>query len=319
MKLFFKKIMLLVILFSSSFLFSVKAQSASNANDIMLQAFGWDVYNQPSVSAEGGLYNYLNNRASAYATAGFNVLWLPPPSKSTGGTGYIPTELFNFSSTSYGTEAQLKTLLTSLNTSSPKIHPMADVVVNHRGGSTNWTDFTNPTWDCKSITSTDEANFVTITGTRPCGGPDTGEDFNEARDLDHNDSQVKNGVKEYLTKLKDLGFDSWRWDVEKGFSASFFGDYISASSPYASVGEYWDGNVNALKSWISGTGNKSAAFDFSLYYNALQPAFNNGNYGVLTGNPGLSGQFGFADKAVTFVDNHDTFVKSGNFVQGKRM
>ncbi len=290
------------------------AQSAANVNDIMLQAFGWDVHTQLSVANEGGLYNYLKNRAGGYAAAGFNVIWLPPPSKSTGGVGYIPTELFNFSQTVYGSEAQLRALLTTLNASTPRIHPMADIVVNHRGGTTNWTDFTNPTWDCRSITSNDEANFGTITGVRPCGTPDTGEDFNGGRDLDHTNLQVQTGVKEYLTRLKALGFDSWRWDVAKGFSAGYFGDYINASAPYASVGEYWDGNTATLKSWVTGTGSRSAAFDFSLYYNALQPAINSGNYAALSGNPGLAGQYGYADKAVTFIDNHDTFVKPGSFV-----
>jgi len=100
----------------------------------------------------------------------------------------------------------------------------------------------------------------------------------------------------------------------KGFGSNYVGIYNTASSPYASVGEYWDGNSTTLKSWIDGTGGKTAAFDFALYYNALQPAMNNGNYGALSGNPGLAGQFGYADKAVTFIDNHDTFVKSGSFV-----
>ncbi len=208
MKLLLKRFLLTVFFFCFTFVSNLKAQSAANVNDIMLQAFGWDVHLQASVIADGGLYNYLNNRSGALANSGFNVLWLPPPSKSTGGTGYIPTELFNFSQTTFGSEAQLKALLTSLNTGSPKIHPMADVVVNHRGGSTNWTDFTNPTWDCHSITSTDEANFGTITGVRPCGNADTGEDFNGARDLDHTDLQVQNGVKDYLARLKVLGFDS---------------------------------------------------------------------------------------------------------------
>jgi hypothetical protein len=308
-----KNKLVLALVFTVFSTIPIYAQSAANVNDIILQAFGWDVHTQSSVSSEGGLYNYLKNRTPSYAAAGFNVIWLPPPSKSTGGVGYIPTELFNFSQTSYGSEAQLRALLTAFNTSSPRIHPMADVVVNHRGGSTNWTDFTNPTWDCHSITSNDEANFGTITGVRPCGTPDTGEDFNGGRDLDHTNLQVQNGVKEYLTRLKALGFDSWRWDVAKGFSASYFGDYINASAPYASVGEYWDGNTNTLKAWINGTGNRSAAFDFSLYYNALQPAINNGNYAALAGYPGLAGQFGYADKAVTFIDNHDTFVKPGSF------
>ncbi|WP_309642687.1 starch-binding protein [Flavobacterium sp.] len=313
-KLSLQKKVFMMLCFCAALFSKMNAQSSANVNDIMLQAFGWDVHTQASVSSEGGLYNYLKNRTSGYATAGFNVIWLPPPSKSTGGVGYIPTELFNFSQTVYGSEAQLRALLTAFNTSTPRIHPMADIVVNHRGGTTNWTDFTNPTWDCHSITSNDEANFVAITGVRPCGTPDTGEDFNGARDLDHTNLQVQNGVKEYLTRLKALGFDSWRWDVAKGFSAGYFGDYINASSPYASVGEYWDGNTATLKSWINGTGNRSAAFDFSLYYNALQPAINNGNYAALSGNPGLAGQFGYADKAVTFIDNHDTFVKPGSFV-----
>lgn len=308
-----KKFLFSVALLLSQ-LSTINAQTAANVNDIMLQAFGWDVHMQTSVSTEGGLYNYLRNRTTGYAAAGFNVIWLPPPSKSTGGVGYIPTELFNFSQTSYGTETQLRALLSAMNSANPRIHPMADVVVNHRGGTTNWTDFTNPTWDCKSITSTDEANYGTITGVRPCGTPDTGEDFNGGRDLDHSNLQVQNGVKEYLTRLKNLGFDSWRWDVAKGFSAGYFGDYINASSPYASVGEYWDGNTANLKAWINGTGNRSAAFDFSLYYNALQPAINNGNYAALASYPGLAGQYGYADKAVTFIDNHDTFVKPGSFV-----
>lgn len=310
-----KNLLLLIVVFASAFITTLRAQSSANVNDIMLQGFGWDVYAQPTVVAEGGLYNYLNNRAGGLAAAGFNVLWLPPPSKSTGGTGYIPTELYDFSQTSYGTEAQLKALLTTLNTGSPKIHPMADIVVNHRGGTTNWMDFTNPTWDCKSVHSTDEASGPANTsGIKPCGTPEVGyEDFNGGRDLDHSDSQVQSGIKEYLTRLKTLGFDSWRWDVAKGFAPSYFGMYITASAPYASVGEYWDGNVNNVKNWITGTGSKSAAFDFTLYYNSLSPAFNSGNYGTLRGNPGLAGQYGYADKAVTFVDNHDTFVKPGSF------
>jgi alpha-amylase len=313
-KLTLRKIAFLTVLFCMVLSSRMSAQSAANVNDVMLQAFGWDVHTQSSVSADGGLYNYLKNRSSSFATAGFNVIWLPPPSKSTGGVGYIPTELFNFSQTVYGSEAQLRAMLTAFNTSTPRIHPMADIVVNHRGGSTNWTDFTNPIWDCHSITSNDEANFGTITGVRPCGTPDTGEDFNGGRDLDHTNLQVQLGVKEYLTRLKALGFDSWRWDVAKGFSASYFGDYINSSSPYASVGEYWDGNSATLKTWINGTGGRSAAFDFALYYNALQPAINSGNYAAMSGSPGLAGQYGYADKAVTFIDNHDTFVKPGSFV-----
>ena len=304
-----KKLLFRKIFFLCLFLFSILGTSAQTfKDDIMMQAFSWDVHNQASITAEGGLYNFLNNRAGSYAAAGISVLWMPPPSKSTGGVGYIPTELYNFSQTVYGTESQLTTLLTNLNSSSPKIHAMADVVVNHRGGSTNWTDFTNPTWDCKSITSTDEANTGVITGVRPCGTADTGDDFNGGRDLDHRDIQVQNGVKEYLNRLKGLGFDSWRWDLVKGFSASYVGTYITDSAPHGSVGEYWDGNTTNVKNWVDGTSKKSTAFDFPLYYNLSSALL--GNYTKLAGTPGLSSQTGYKDLAVTFIDNHDTFVKT---------
>jgi glycosidase len=315
------KYLLLAALFNSIFSQHVAhAQSSANVNDIYFQAFGWDIQNQTSVSSEGGLYNYMLNRADGFASAGFNVIWLPPASKSTGGMGYIPTELYDFSQTSFGTEAQLRALLTKFNNSNPRIHPMADIVLNHRGGTTSWTDFTNPNWGCETICFDDDGGNTQVAnfqGCRPTGANDTGDDFSGARDLDHTNTTVRNGSKEFLQRLKALGFDSWRWDVAKGFSASYFGEYITASNPYASVGEYWDGNMDALKGWINGTGGKSAIFDFNMYYNILQPAFNSGNYGVLgqnSGFTGLAGQFGFADKAITFIDNHDTFVKPGSFV-----
>ena len=33
----------------------------------------------------------------------------------------------------------------------------------------------------------------------------------------------QNGVKEYLTRLKALGFDSWRWDICKRIFSWVFG------------------------------------------------------------------------------------------------
>jgi hypothetical protein len=51
------------------------------------------------------------------------------------------------------------------------VYPIADVVVNHRNGTTGWTDFTNPTWGCETICSNDDAaNPANVyTGCRPSG------------------------------------------------------------------------------------------------------------------------------------------------------
>ena len=310
--------LLLVLLLS---VISVKGQDY--LDDIMFQSFGWDEYSQSRHTSEGGFYEYYNSRAGNLKAMGFDMIWLPPPSASTGGVGYFPTEWFNFSQTSWGSEAQLKKMLANMNARG--LYPIADVVVNHRSGTKNWTDFTNPTWGCETICSNDDAaNPANVyTGCRPSGAADTGEEFPGSRDLDHTNLTVQNGVKDFLSRLKALGFKGWRWDVAKGFSASYFGNYINDSKPYYSVGEFWDGNVNALKNWINGTysggATISGAFDFSLYYTLSKIIQENptNQYSTLNSSgrmAGLAGQNGFSEKAVTFVDNHDTFVKGSAFL-----
>ena len=310
--------LLLVLLLS---VISVKGQDY--LDDIMFQSFGWDEYSQSRHTSEGGFYEYYNSRAGNLKAMGFDMIWLPPPSASTGGVGYFPTEWFNFSQTSWGSEAQLKKMLANMNARG--LYPIADVVVNHRSGTKNWTDFTNPTWGCETICSNDDAaNPANVyTGCRPSGAADTGEEFPGSRDLDHTNLTVQNGVKDFLSRLKALGFKGWRWDVAKGFSASYFGNYINDSKPYYSVGEFWDGNVNALKNWINGTysggATISGAFDFSLYYTLSKIIQENptNQYSTLNSSgrmAGLAGQIGFSEKAVTFVDNHDTFVKGSAFL-----
>ena len=325
--------LLLVLLLS---VISVKGQDY--LDDIMFQSFGWDEYSQSRHTSEGGFYEYYNSRAGNLKAMGFDMIWLPPPSASTGGVGYFPTEWFNFSQTSWGSEAQLKKMLANMNARG--LYPIADVVVNHRSGTTGWTDFTNPTWGCETICSNDDAaNPANVyTGCRPSGAADTGEEFKGSRDLDHTNLTVQDGVKDFLSRLKALGFKGWRWDVAKGFAPVYFGNYIQASQPYYSVGENWDGNATNLKNWIDGTyagginpsTTVSGAFDFSTYYTLskiivtstetkdgipLQMATNNfsslNNSGSMAG---LAGQFGYAEKAVTFVDNHDTFVGKEAFL-----
>ncbi|MFN3270973.1 MAG: chitobiase/beta-hexosaminidase C-terminal domain-containing protein [Cloacibacterium caeni] len=307
--------LLLVLLLS---VISVKGQDY--LDDIMFQSFGWDEYSQSRHTSEGGFYEYYNSRAGNLKAMGFDMIWLPPPSASTGGVGYFPTEWFNFSQTSWGSEAQLKKMLANMNARG--LYPIADVVVNHRSGTTGWTDFTNPTWGCETICSNDDAASASYVGCRPSGAPDTGEGFPGSRDLDHTNLTVQNGVKDFLSRLKALGFKGWRWDVAKGFAPVYFGNYIQASQPYYSVGENWDGNATNLKNWIDGTyagginssTTVSGAFDFSTYY-ALSGALKTNNFTNLKNSftgamNGLAGQIGYAEKAVTFVDNHDTFVKT---------
>lgn len=120
-------------------LMNVSKSLAQQANDsrILLQGFYWDCY----VGNEGDWYNIIADKADAIAAADIDMVWLPAPSASSGGMGYLPTQL-NDLSNSFGTEAEHRSMLDKLN--SLGIEPIADIVINHRNGSTNWADFTNP-------------------------------------------------------------------------------------------------------------------------------------------------------------------------------
>src|SRR5665647_821519 len=125
-----------VILLISNVVVSAKTQTdPAYLGDIMLQGFGWDEYNQSKIASVGNYYKFIQSKASELKAAGFDMIWMPPASKSSGGTGYIPTELYDFNST-WGSATDLTTTTAALKTAG--IHPIADVVVNHRSGTSDW-------------------------------------------------------------------------------------------------------------------------------------------------------------------------------------
>ncbi len=288
------------------------AQAQDVKHDVLLQGFYWDSYKNTKVTAEGGTYGYLKKMLPELAASQFDLIWLPPPSDGFD-NGYLPKQLFLFDS-NHGTTAQLTSLITDMK--SRNMHALADIIANHRNGTFSTKGFTNPTWGCDAIVSNDDWS------TGGCGGLDEGEGFNGVQDIDHRPLAVQNGYKEYLNRLMDVGFDSWRFDFSKGYPAKYMSEYKASTQkngilikPYISIAEYWDGNVTSLKNWInsttqtlSGTTDKSSAFDFPLFY-ILERSIRNNNFFELNNAghmPGLAGENGYADKAVTFLENHDT-------------
>ncbi|HPO48877.1 MAG TPA: hypothetical protein PLO89_00995, partial [Spirochaetota bacterium] len=114
-------------------------------SDVMLQGFGWN-----SASSSTAWYQVISNN-SAKIKANFQWVWFPPPTDSGSNEGYMPRELLKFTS-KYGTETQLKNAITAISPTKA----VADIVINHRVGSTNWADFTNPSWVTSSICGDDE-------------------------------------------------------------------------------------------------------------------------------------------------------------------
>ena len=100
----------------------------------MLQAFYWNSHGQTK-------WSQLSSQASEIAGS-FDLVWLPPASAAEGGgssnMGYHPYQWNNLSS-SWGNRSELTTLINNLHNGGCKV--IADIVVNHRAGTSAKGDF----------------------------------------------------------------------------------------------------------------------------------------------------------------------------------
>lgn len=285
-----------------------------NYGGVMLQGFYWDSYSATK-------WTRLEAQADELSQY-FDLLWLPQSARAKNATsmGYDPLYWFTNYSSSFGSEAELRSLIGTLKAKG--VGTIADVVINHRGNVSNWVDFPKETY--KGVTyqlqSTDicrnDDGGATLTWANNNGyslsaNNDTGEGWDGMRDLDHKSENVQTCVNAYLgLLLNDLGYAGFRYDMVKGFSSSFIGLYNSKAQPQFSVGEYWDGNAATVQNWLNGTKVdgviQSAAFDFPFRYTA-RDVVNNATKGwTALGATSLASSATYRRYAVTFIENHDT-------------
>ena len=109
--------------------------------------------------------------------------------------------------------------------------------------------------------------------------------------------------------IEETGIDGLRLDAVKHISAEFYKNFIKKirneiDGKLYSVGEYWSSNIEKLHKYIEETEGEISLFDVPLHYNFCAAA-NEEKYDLskifdntlVKDNP---------NKAVTFVDNHDT-------------
>lgn len=312
-----------MVLFACSSLATFAQGWPNQYGGVMLQGFYWDSYSDSQ-------WAVLEKQADELA-ATFDLIWIPQSGYCGGQSmGYDDLWWFNNYNSSFGTEQQLRSMINTFK--SKGLKTLADVVINHRRNVSNWVDFPKETYkgvtyEMKStdICANDDGGktktWATQNGYQLSANNDTGEGWDGMRDLDHKSENVQTIVKAYLDFLKnDLGYAGFRYDMVKGYSASFTGTYNAASQPEFSVGECWDGTAT-IKNWIEGTKVngviQSAAFDFQFRY-TVRNAANNGNWSRLAqqndGNWPLvsNNQDGgkYFRYAVTFTENHDTETRS---------
>ncbi|KAK9052138.1 hypothetical protein SSX86_028766 [Deinandra increscens subsp. villosa] len=306
----------------------VKISSATGSGfEILLQGFNWES------NKSGKWYVELEEKAAELATLGFTIVWLPPPTESISAEGYMPRDLYNLNSR-YGNVDELKSLVKKFH--QVGIRTLGDAVINHRcahyqnqngiwniyGGLLNWDD--------RAVVS-DDPHF------QGRGNKSSGDNFHAAPNIDHSQEFVRKDLSEWLRWLrKEIGYDGWRLDYVRGFWGGYVKEYMEASKPYFSVGEYWDSlcytygemdhNQDAhrqrIVDWINDTNGTAGAFDVTtkgIFHSAIERC----EYWRLSDSngkpPGVLGWW--PSRAVTFIENHDTGSTQGHwrFPGGKEM
>ncbi|KAL5201570.1 hypothetical protein ABZP36_035924 [Zizania latifolia] len=261
---------------------------------ILFQGFNWESWKK-----QGGWYNFLHGRVDDIAAAGVTHVWLPPPSHSVAPQGYMPGRLYDIDASKYGTESELKSLIAAFH-----------------GKASNASRTSRLDWGPDMICS-DDTQYSNGRGHR-----DTGADFGAAPDIDHLNPRVQSELSDWLNWLKsDLGFDGWRLDFAKGYSAAVAKTYVDNTKPSFVVAEIWsnmryDGNGEPsrnqdadrqeLVNWAQTVGGPASVFDFTTK-GELQAAVQGELWRMNDGNGKAPGMIGWLpDRAVTFIDNHDT-------------
>ena len=305
----------------------------ANCPDVMLQAFYWN--STGGTTGEGGGNGYgrtkwidhlngTNGSSAEEMGQWFDLIWLPPSSKATGGTGYLPIR-YDMLDSDWGTKANLLSIINTFHYNGARV--VADMVLNHCSSSSGWCKLSPENFgafgtfapDMSWICSTDEA-FTEGHCTDAAGNPDDGygpeSNYESGRDWDHTASKVREFFSAYESWLiETVGYDGFRYDYCKGFHNSHINEYNNAAKAYFSVMEYWDGDVNVLWNHICDAGQNTLTFDFATKYTAFNNGIGSGNYNGCRG-AGLPGA-GKSRYAVTFLDSHDSFQRDDNEFLGK--
>jgi alpha-amylase len=306
---------------------------------VLMQAFYWDLPSPVAGTATAPFWwDNLAGKANEFKKAGFTAVWLPPALKGASGgysMGYDPydeydlgnkNQMFSFP-TRFGSREQLQRTCAMMRANSLDIY--LDIVLNHRNGDPGnfvfqyknaydvWgqgryqkssTDFTPASAQDPGVFD-DSASFGRNVVYYNGGGAGNVTAYNYTNMLAAND---------WLTKALDV--QGYRFDYAKGVSTNFLVAYLNygAMANKFSVGEFWDGDVNYVQSWVTAVQNKSTAFDFPLRFMLQNMCNSNGSFNMASlDHAGLTGVNPLG--SVTFVENHDTDHNAGQAIISNKM
>jgi alpha-amylase len=285
-------------------------------------------------------WDHLASKANALKLAGFTAVWLPPALKTPKGSGpeadgYGPFDDYDIGArdqmgsiaTRFGTREQLQRSVAVLRANGIDVY--VDLVEHHRSGDPGNDPFIfqYPGADgtpAKGRFSKNSTNFLPKAARDSnLGGPvsDDKPFGREFAPINGNVAGPLTDAADWLTRALDL--QGYRLDDVKGLSTDFLFSFLNSKSMVGkfAVGEFFDGNRTLVNGWVSnprGMQGRSRAFDFPLKFILTAMCNNPGRFNMADlDHAGLAGIS--PGSAVTFVENHDTDLKSDNRIVANKV
>ncbi|WP_424244333.1 alpha-amylase [Elusimicrobium posterum] len=131
-------------------------------------------------------------------------------------------------------------------------------------------------------------------------------------DIDFNHPEVRIEVKKWgMWVAEELGLDGVRMDAIKHINDEFIQNFLEAvrasrpDSKFYAVGEYWKKDIHSLIEYLNNVKYEIDLFDVCLHYNFYQASQQGRDYDLRNLMKDAL-VFQRPQKAVTFVDNHDS-------------
>lgn len=192
-----------------------------------------------------------------------------------------------------------------------------------------WTSFTFPgragkysdfVWDSNCFTGVDwderldKGGIYNFEGTDWSRGVDRENanfDYLMGANINQRNPRVRQHLKEWgQWYLDTTHVDGFRLDAVKHISNDFYEDWLDTlrkdnQAELFAVGEYWHADINVLEQYLDACGRCMSLFDVPLHYNFFAASHSNGCFDMRSLLNGTLMQQD-PEKAVTFVNNHDT-------------
>lgn len=174
----------------------------------------------------------------------------------------------------------------------------------------DWTSFHGVDWDEETKTSS-IYKFYGKKWDEDVDKEHGNYDYLMGADIDLNNNDVIKELTNWGKWYYELtNIDGFRLDAVKHIRADFYPTWLDEVKKVNEkdlfvVGEYWSINLETMKNYIEKTNNQMNLFDVPLHFNFFKASRSNGEYD-------MSSIFEdtlvkeMPNRAVTFVDNHDT-------------